>query len=734
MMPHESRSSASRRLALRLGAEDAEAPLTAGAPAVRFRTLLAAARRHLWTIVLWGLLLPLLAAAIFIAWPKRYDASTRLLVDPRGLQIVDRDVTPRSDSTDQAVTVVESEMRFVTSDTVFMAVIEKHNLTADPEFNGSERYFWSPLLDVIDIARTTLRTALGVDSPEGPADLAALSALSSKVKIEREPQSFVIDVAVRTNSAEKSARIANAIAQQYLDTRFAARSSATERASAAIVGRLDELRKAVEEADDKVESYKRSQGIIGADGKLVNEQQLGEVNTQLGNARDEVGRAAARVEQIRALRASSASADAISEVVSSPTITQLRSQQASIQQRYAAVTADMLPSHPEVKQVRQRLDAANRLIKEEIDRISQTAQLDLKRAKDTEKAIEKRLTDLKQLAQTTNEKIVHLRELEREAEARRAVYTNLLLRSRELDEQKRVDPSLVIVLSPAVPPQRPGGPPITWILAAATFLGLGLGVGHALTKDYRDRSLRSAMQSQDLFGVESTSMPDLGTSTGSRRGRIRRRQPAGDVGPMPRFAIDNPDMPATRALKGLASEILTSTGKTSSLILVTSVDEGPVKSTIALNLALAAAELGERVLLVDGDCETPAISTEIGAGAKPGLENLADQRKAATAHAISPPDLTIDVLPNGTRQPRLHTGRNAQLENALAAITGTYDTVVIDGGVLPHGRLLPMFVGMAHEVILVTTCGTTQKASLADAVKLLEAAGVERMRTLLVEA
>lgn len=729
MMPQDRRSTANQRIAFRLGADDDDAPLTAGFPAVRFSSLVSATGRHLWKVALWALLLPLLAGALFVAWPKSYQASTRLLVDPRGLSLVERDVTPRTEGTDQFVSVVESELRIVTSDNVLKAVIDKLNLTSDPEFNGSERYFWSPATDYIDRLRTSMRSATGIDHPEAPAELSALRILSSAVKIEREPQSFIIDLSVRTNDPEKSVSIANSIAEEYLKSRFSARSEATERVSATITGRLDGLRKSVEEADDKVERYKREKGIIGTGGQLVNEQQLAEVNTQLGNARDEIGRAAARVEQIRALRQSKSSPEAIPEAINSQTITQLRALHASIQQRYAAVSVAMLPAHPEVKQVRQRLDATEKMISQEIDRIAATAELDLKRARDTERAIERRLTELKQLAQSTNENIVHLRELEREAEARRSVYTNLLLRSRELDEQKRVDPSLATVLSPAVPPQRAAGPPMSWILVAAALAGLGLGVGHAITSDFRDRRLRTAAQSQDLLGYRTTVVPAY---SGFSR-RRRRRADEASAG-LPRFSTCETDLPASLALKGLASEILTSTGRASTFVLVTSPDEGQQKSTIALNFALAAAELGERVLLVDGDCETRILTVKLGEAGKPGLENLLDETKAQGSPVNPLANLGIDLLTNGQRSAKAATSRAHQMEKALGAVFAGYDTVVIDGGVLPHGRLLPILVGIANEVILVSSAGVSEKAPLAEAVRLLEHAGVERLRPVLIGA
>src|SRR5690606_37675612 len=122
--------------------------------------------------------------------------------------------------------------------------------------------------------------------------------------------------------------------------------------------------------------------------------------------------------------------------------------------------SQLLPSHPSMQQVRQEVATAERQIKEELKRIEQTARLNLERATGNERRLEAQLQNLKKVSSETNNRLVRLRELEREAEAHRSVYSAFLLRSRELAEQQRVDSSMVTVISPAVPPRRHNGPPL----------------------------------------------------------------------------------------------------------------------------------------------------------------------------------------------------------------------------------------------------------------------------------
>src|SRR5690606_23982708 len=130
-----------------------------------------------------------------------------------------------------------------------------------------------------------------------------------------------------------------------------------------------------------------------------------------------------------------------------------------VRQREAALGSQLLASHPSMRQVRQEAASAERQLKDELQRMQQMAQLELDRALGNEHKLEARLKESKTVSSETNERLVKLRELEREAEARRSVYSAFLLRSRELAEQQRVDTSMVTVISPPVPPRRHNGPP-----------------------------------------------------------------------------------------------------------------------------------------------------------------------------------------------------------------------------------------------------------------------------------
>ena len=703
----------------------------------------AAARRHKGLIASVTALTAVLTLALAMAVPRAYEAATRLKIDPRGLQVLDKDVTPRSGTTDQIVSVVESEMRVISSDVVLLAVIKRLGLNEDAEFNGTKRYVWSFMTDAVTAVRTNMKAMLGVAPEPVEPELATLRTMQKAARVRREPQSFVVDLIVRTEDAAKSTRIADAIAAEYLDTRSSGQSGATQRASDAMSGRLDDLRRRLEESEARAEQFKRENELVVASGRLVSEQQLSELNTQLVVARGETSKAGVRLEQIRQIRQSGVDPDSVAEALQSETIVRLKTQSAAIRRREASLLATLLPSHPLVKQVRQEMADARRQISEEVARISEAARLDVDRTRNNERTLERNLTELKTLASAVSEKQVKLRELEREVEANRAIYTAFLTRGRELSEQRRLDTSLAVVLSPAVPPKAAIGLPMSVLVPAGLLAGLGLGLGAAMLRDRRDPVLRGADQLERLGargrvtlipGVASTLSPvGAGIRRWVRRGTSGPATDDGDV--IPSFVTTDPNGSAARAVIRLIEDVATAAGRAEgTTVLVTAAAAMEGKSTIAVNLALAAAKGGDKVLLIDGDLEQRSLSVAIDAASHLGLSDVIAGKEDPSAVVLHVVPLGIDVLPAGQSVVRLAGQANRVVERAMRDLVAPYDVVVIDGGLLPRGRLLPAWAAVSSETIVVTRADLSRKQAVAEALAAANSYPSRTVRAVLIES
>ncbi len=448
------------------------------------------ARQWRWIVVgVAGSLCLYLAAEL--ALTPRYRASSEILIGAVDLRGVDKSVIAPAQSSDASVTEVESETRVLTSDKVLRRVVDTEHLVADPEFGSGGG---SKLATVVSL----LKTAVGFKPkslPAGDAAAGALRQLQRDVTAKRTERTYVVDLTVETAAGEKSARIANAVVQAYFAEQSAAHTEAARRVTESLTSRLTELRERVRQAEEAVERYKAEQGIVGASGRLVDEQQLTDLNNQLTAAKARTTEARARDEQVRRLQVRGADPGSTTEAVQSSTIGVLREQYAAVVQREANLTAELGPQHPYVVEARAEVRNAQRLIGEEVGRVADAVHSEYERARANEEALSRNLDALKQRALATGMALVKLRELEREVDASRAVYESFLVRARETREQERLDTSNVRVLSEAQPPLDRSWPPRRLImLLAALAAGLLGGTGLAYAAEQLGRDERPAAE------------------------------------------------------------------------------------------------------------------------------------------------------------------------------------------------------------------------------------------------
>jgi uncharacterized protein involved in exopolysaccharide biosynthesis len=194
--------------------------------------------------------------AVLLLRPDKFTASTRILIDPRDLQVVEKDLNQTNPAAGTDTAQVENKMRVLTSSTVLRRVVEREGLATDLEFGAKP-------LGMVSGTLRLLRTSLGMNVKTDPPDAKALRLLHKAVSTLRPQGSYVVDLFVTTRDAEKSARLADAIASVYVDSELGVRSDAAQRISESLAKRAEELRQRVRDAEQKVEAYRKANDILG---------------------------------------------------------------------------------------------------------------------------------------------------------------------------------------------------------------------------------------------------------------------------------------------------------------------------------------------------------------------------------------------------------------------------------------------------------------------------------------
>jgi len=647
----------------------------------------------------------------------KYTATAELYVDPRELQLVDRELTPRAVDVSGLSMVVESQARLITSNSVLLQVIRNTDLETDPEFGGSESK--GLLASLLGLFRLELRQA---DEPKTD-HLAALDALSRHITIRKTERSFVVDIEVWSRDPARAAMLANALATTYLAESKSSQATSARRATNELSGRLKELQQRLRDAENALAVYKAQNNFVGTQDSLLSDQQLSASNQRLAAAHAATLDAQARLDQIEKSRNASTDVGATPEALQSPTIANLRAQYAEARRKFAELSSELGPMHPALKQMQKQVEDLRHTISEELDRYSQSAKNDLIRARDYENSLTKALDAQKRQSVALSQASVRLRELERDVEANRDVYQSFLKRSRETEEQESLNTSASRVIGEATVPQRRSFPPAMSLLAMLGFLLGALGAsGWAVAIDRlpmepqsADPSTRSSAPGRKSVSDQPRREPPV---TPIEKPVIARLQDSdvirtlgGILGhthttDITRFGWPTlrPGFPLTTFLNALrdirGSISRRAPAEPAPVIAVISEEECIDRCVAALNFALAAARDGARVLMIDADHKAHKLSSKVArlGSSEPGrLGWLSIGSKASreikTANGIS-------ILPSAK-------GNDAKAADAIrrsiaqARAAGGYDLVVLDGPALPWEAADRKLLDVANGIVAV---------------------------------
>jgi uncharacterized protein involved in exopolysaccharide biosynthesis len=442
--------------------------------------------RHRWPWILGSISFFVTIAILYgLLTPTLFTSTAQILVDSRAKQVM-RDENPEAVASDGGLVKAESQARVVESSGVLLRAIAATDLADDLEFNGPSflRRVLAPLIGRFEPPNTAIDT-----------QARTLVALRRVLAVKRADKVLVIEIVVTTKSADKSAKIANAIAEAYLLDQSEANAALAMRASEDLTARLDGQRQHVEEAENAVERYKADNQIVSSTGQLVVEQQLTEANAQLAAARSRSVGLKSQVDQLNRLRRAGGALDATADAIQSNVIGSLRQQEAALIELQSDLQSQYGPRYPRIAAVDNQLRNLRKLIATELGRIEQASRSQYELATANERQITDNVDRLKNATLANNQASIRLRELERDLEASRSIYAAYLVRAQESREQANLNTTTARLISRALPAPEKSWPLIGLLLFGAICAGLGIGLALAFVAEYLSPRLVPAQRS-----------------------------------------------------------------------------------------------------------------------------------------------------------------------------------------------------------------------------------------------
>jgi uncharacterized protein involved in exopolysaccharide biosynthesis len=624
-------------------------------------------RNRGWVIVPTVVAAVLSITAVNLVTP-RYKSEARILIDGRE-NVFLRPNGERSEERNALdAEAVTSQVQLLLSRDLARDIIKKNKLAERPEFD--------PVLQGISPVKSLLALfGIGRDPFSLTPEERVLDAYFDRFTAYAIDKSRVIVIEFQSRDSELAARVANSIAEGYLVLQQGARQEQAKSAGQWLSGEIDNLRRKVAEAESRVEDFRsKSSLFVGTNNTTLSNQQMGELNTQLNNARALKSDAESKARLIREMLQSGKPIEA-SEVLNSELTRRLSEQRVTLRAQLAEQSSTLLDGHPRIKELRAQLADLDRQLREEASKISRSLDNDSRIAGGRVDGLSASLEQLKKQATSSNGQDVQLRALEREAKAQRDLLESYLAKYREATTRENIDaaPADGRIISSASVSNTPAYPKKLPIVLIATLATLMLSTGAIATGELLRMTApgTTAAFTSPPAPVERAPAPAAAAAA------------AGAVAdPAPVSKEAHPDIATGPTEIGQLADDVHKAGDAARKVTILGTAANESITLTALTLARLLAR-NSRVVVVGLSASSSEISAISAASVDPGAPGLVELMLSETSFS------QVITKDRSSRVHLVSAGRpgsdrallqSPRLALAIDALLRVYDHVLLDAG------------------------------------------------------
>jgi len=468
-----------------------------------------------------------LGLVYLLTTPPSFTSHAMLLIDSSKLRILQQQQTPIGDVPIDTAQV-ETQVEILKSENIGLSVVKEMKLMEDPEFTGSGAGLLGWIVGNV---------ASGGGRSQTQLERSALGAFLGKRSISRVARTYVLDIGFTSLNPARSAAIANAIADAYIVDQLESKYQATKRASVWLQDRIKELRQQASDADRAVLDYKEKNKIVSVGGmsagggpRLLGEQQLEDLNTQLGSARAAAEEAKARLQRVNEVMQKDVPDATVADSLRNEVINRLRNNYLDLSAKEAIWSARYGSTHLAAVNLRTQMAELRRSIHDELGRIAEGYKSDFEITKTRVAGLEGELQKLVASSQITNRDRLGLTDLESTAKVYHSIYDNFLQRYMEAIQQQSFPITEARIISAAAPPEHKSSPKPLLVLGIAAVIGIVLSFGAAIVREAIDQVFRTTRHVETALHVNCLAVLPL----------LSASKPSGDKSLTSTFASNLP--------------------------------------------------------------------------------------------------------------------------------------------------------------------------------------------------
>jgi capsular exopolysaccharide synthesis family protein len=675
-------------------------PASAGASSLDVMHYVRAFWRRKWVLLGVALVVAAGVALYTLRQPRRYAASASLIIDVTAPRVLDSDVKEvmgeeRSNYWFNKE-YTETQKIIITSRAVSARVVDKLGLQHDAAFLGVAH---------LQDEKERLKAMEGLDA----ADL-----LRSRISVSPVKDSRLMNISVQDLDPQRAALLANEVADAYMSENLALKLRMTDTATQWLEERRLELEKTSNASELAVHSFKMDADLLSTsmeDPESIIKSRIDGYSNKLTEVRTKVAGLKARVESIQQLRKQAKPDDmAWAEALpgaNEPHIQTLKTRWVEQRAVCAELAERYLEEHPKMLECQRKLAVVREDYARSLDNLVRAAETELAQASAEERNLAKLLDETKAEGFEVQKRLIQLDRLRRESDNNRRLYELVLKRLKDIELSGLLRTSNVRVLDSARPSYVPVSPNVRKNLALGLVAGLLLGALAVLALEFAENTVSSQLDVEDRLKLPFLGFVPRIEDDGKGKDLVFHR--------MPRSSVAE----CWRAIR--TNLLFMSPDKPFKTMLVTSSGPQEGKSTTCINLGVAMAQSGNRVLLLDTDMRRPRLHKAFGVSNEVGISSLVVGEGSLDKAIKSTEVGGLFVLPCGPVPPNpaelLHTQAFAEL---LRTVAGKFDRIILDSPPLNAVADSAVLATQVDGVVVVVKAGQTNREQARRAVRALQ--------------
>ena len=644
----------------------------------------------------------MIGATVFtLRQTKIYEARVSLIVDVTAPQVLGHNVRevvdPGAGNYWMSRDYLASQSDIIKSRDLALRVVEQLNLQ-------DVREFWRP---------GTPRAARTRD--------AAADRVMASIQVTNPKENRIIEIFVLHPDPQMAARLCNGVAEAYLAFNLDYKLGSAKDAVKWLADQLDDLRKELTQSELALHEFKKQNNVLSVPledkANLLTKRidKLSDHLTEIQMKRVELG---AKRKQMLALRNEDPlKADSAAVMGESSTMADLRRGCADEERKLVELKARYLENHPLVRAQQGKLDKSLQHLRREIDNALQVNEARYNAMVEAERQFAGAVEAAKKEALDLNLRQIDYNRLRRQQENTEKLYGVVLSRMKESDLSANLRTSNIRLLDRATTPKGPISPKVRINLLLALTFGLLAGILLALLIESLDTTVKSQSEVEALTGL-----PFLGILPSIQQPQNGAKRGNGAVDPRTDLYLHtNPKSSVAECARSIRTNLLFMLpDRPLTSLVVTSAGPREGKTTTAISMAIAMAQGGERVLLVDTDLRRPRIHRAFGVSGEVGFTG-AMLGQATLADAVKTTEVpNLWVLPCGKQPPNpaelLNTARFGALLDEMRA---HYDRVILDSPPVVAVTDAAVLGARADGVLVVVKALQTAREGLRHTVRVL---------------